>query len=124
MSTITRTISVNVITRAWTDLEPKLLAFLTTGLSAGVITEAANYLGYSINPALAVVIATLVATIAGYLKSSTSKVPAIAPQPVVPAPVAVPVVAVAPVQTVVTPADPSQPAAGTQPAAPAVVPGV
>lgn len=89
--TIVRTVTKNVITRAWTDIEPKLLAFLTTGLSAGVITEAANYLGFTINPALAIVIATVVASIAGYFKSSTSKVPAFAPAIVtaVPAPAVV-----------------------------------
>ena len=72
--TIVTTVSKNVIHRAWTDLEPKLITFLATGLSAGVIVEAAGYVGYSINPGLAIVISTVVASVFGYIKSSTSKV--------------------------------------------------
>jgi hypothetical protein len=67
------TIIKTVTRRAWHDIEPKVLTFLATGLSAGLVTEAANYVGVSINPGLAVVISTCVASIAGYLKSSTAK---------------------------------------------------
>lgn len=63
-----------VAKRAWHDIEPKVLTFAATGLSAGLVTEAANYVGVSINPGLAVVISTCIASIAGYLKSSTNKV--------------------------------------------------
>lgn len=62
-----------VTRRAWHDIEPKVLTFLATGLSAGLITEAANYVGVNVNPGLAVVISTCVASIAGYVKKSTVK---------------------------------------------------
>jgi hypothetical protein len=83
------TIIKTVTRRAWSDIEPKVLAFLATGLSAGLVTEAANYVGVDINPGLAVVIATCVASIAGYLKKSTAKteIPAPAPVAAAPAPV-------------------------------------
>jgi hypothetical protein len=87
--TIVQTVTTNVIHRAWSDLEPKLLIFLATGLSAAVITEAANYIGYPINPGLAILISTLVSSIFGYLKSSTTKV--LTPVAIV-TPVSVPVV--------------------------------
>jgi putative flippase GtrA len=77
--TIVNTITKNVIKRAWTDLEPKLLAFLATGLTGTLIVGAADYVGVHIDPTLAVAVATVVATIAGYLKSSTTKVPAFVP---------------------------------------------
>lgn len=116
--TVVRTITKNVISRAWNDLEPKLVAFLATGLSASVVIEAANYLGWDINPGLAAVIATVVATVFGYLKSSTSKVLA-DPAPIVAAPPAyvAPQPTVTPDPIPVTPADPNQPAAGTEPPA-------
>jgi len=77
------TTQITTITRrAWHDIEPKVLAFLATGLTAGLVTEAANYVGVNINPGLAVVISTCVASIAGYIKKSTTK--SEAPAPVVP----------------------------------------
>lgn len=56
------------IVRAWTNLAPKLLAFFATGLSATIIIQVAATFGYAIEPGLAAVIATVVGTIAGYIK--------------------------------------------------------
>lgn len=81
--TIVNTITKNVLKRAWTDLEPKVLAFLATGLTGTAIVGAADYVGVHIDPTLAVAVATVVATIAGYLKSSTTKVPVVATPAVV-----------------------------------------
>jgi hypothetical protein len=79
--TIVNTITKNVLKRAWGDIEPKVLAFLATGLTGTLIVGAADYVGVHIDPTLAVAIATIVATIAGYLKSSTTKIvaPVVAP---------------------------------------------
>jgi hypothetical protein len=79
------TVIKTVTRRAWSDIEPKVLTFLATGLSAGLVTEGANYVGVHINPGLAVVIATCVASIAGYLKKSTAKTEIPGPAPVIPA---------------------------------------
>lgn len=55
------------ITRAWTDLAPKLLAFLTGGTAATVIvTLLDKYLGVGIDPSLAGVIVVVAGAILGY----------------------------------------------------------
>ncbi|MBC7594541.1 MAG: hypothetical protein H7288_11485 [Kineosporiaceae bacterium] len=82
MTTIT-TITKNVIKRAWTDLEPKLLAWLATGLTATLLISAAAYVGVDISAPLAGAIVLVVGTIAGYVKASTNVVPALAPEVVV-----------------------------------------
>jgi hypothetical protein len=71
---IIRTITKNVITRAWHDIEPKLLAFLATGLTATALIAAADYVGIHLPDGLASLIVLIVGGIAGYIKSSTSTV--------------------------------------------------
>jgi hypothetical protein len=93
------TIIKTVTKRAWHDIEPKVLAFLATGVTAGVVVEAGDYAGIHVSPAIAVLVSTIVAAVAGYVKKSTSttEIPAVAPAP--PAPV------VAPAPVVVAPVD-------------------
>lgn len=88
--TVVNTVLKQVVHRAWSDIEPKLIAVATTGVSAAAVTEVADYLGVDIQPALAVLIATILTAIAGYLKSSVIKVkepaakkPAASPAPAV-----------------------------------------
>ena len=98
MTTTTRTVTVNVIKRAWTDLEPKLVAFLATGLTATAVVSAADYVGIHMPDGLAALVVLIVGGVAGYVKSSTNKVEA----PVEVVPVTPEVVAtVAPVAPVV-----------------------
>ena len=97
MATTTRTVTVTVLKRAWTDIEPKLLAFLATGLTATAVVSAADYVGVHLPDGLAALIVLLVGGVAGYVKSSTNKVDA--PVDVTPVTVA-PDAAVAPDATV------------------------
>ena len=87
MTTTTRTVTVTVLKRAWTDLEPKLIAFLATGLTATAVVSAADYVGVHLPDGLAALVVIIVGGIAGYVKSSTNKVDTTVD--VVPAPVAV-----------------------------------
>jgi len=92
MTTTTRTVTVTVLKREWHDLEPKLVAFLATGLTATAVVSAGDYVGIHLPDGLAALIVLIVGGIAGYVKSSTNKVEAppveVAPVEVVPAPVA------------------------------------
>jgi hypothetical protein len=55
------------ITRAWADLAPKLLAFLTGGTAGTfVVLVLSRYFGVEIDPALATALVTIAATILGY----------------------------------------------------------
>ena len=74
MTTTTRTVTVTVLKRAWTDLEPKLVAFLATGLTATAVVSAADYVGIHLPDGLAALVVLIVGGIAGYVKSSTNKV--------------------------------------------------
>ena len=112
MTTTTRTVTVTVLKRDWNDIEPKILTFLATGLTATAVVSAGDYVGIHIPVGLAMLIVLIVGGIAGYAKASTSKVRAaggilpapVAPEDVVAAPVApevapevvAPVVAAAP----------------------------
>jgi len=89
MTTTTRVVTVNVLKRAWTDIEPKLIAFLATGLTATAVVSAADYVGVHLPDGLAALIVLLVGGVAGYVKSSTNKVdaPVAPPTPEVVAPV-------------------------------------
>jgi hypothetical protein len=78
MTTVT-TVVKNVIHRAWNDIEPKLLTFLATGLTASLLIFVANYVGWNISPALASVAVVVISTVAGYLKSSTTTSPFLPP---------------------------------------------
>jgi hypothetical protein len=59
------------IVRAWTSIAPKLLAWLAGSLSATIIIQVCAAFGYSIEPGLAAVIATVVGTVAGYFKTDS-----------------------------------------------------
>lgn len=71
--TIIRTITKTVATRAWHDLEPKVVAYLATGLTGTALIAGADYIGIKLDPSLAALIVILLGAIAGYIKSSTSK---------------------------------------------------
>ena len=86
MTTTTRTVTVSVLKRDWNDIEPKLLAFLATGLTATAVVSAADYVGIHLPDGLAALVVLIVGGIAGYVKSSTNKVDTTVE--VVPAPVA------------------------------------
>ena len=92
MTTTTRTVTVTVLKREWHDLEPKLVAFLATGLTATALVSAADYVGVHLPDGIAALIVLIVGGIAGYIKSSTSKVTV----PVEVVPVATEVVPVVP----------------------------
>ena len=87
MTTTTRTVTVSVLKRDWNDIEPKLLAFLATGLTATAVVSAGDYVGLHIPVGLAMLVVMVVGAVAEYIKSSTTKVSV--PAEVVPAPVAV-----------------------------------
>jgi predicted anti-sigma-YlaC factor YlaD len=56
-----------VITRAWADLAPKLVAFLTGGTAATVILSlASTYLGLDLDPAVTGAIVVALGTVLGY----------------------------------------------------------
>lgn len=73
------TILKTVTRRAWHDLEPKLIAFLASGLTATGLVEAAKYAGITLDPGQAGLVVLIVGGIAGYIKSSTSKTEVPAP---------------------------------------------
>lgn len=63
------------IRRAWSDLAPKLLAFLTGGTAASAIVYALdNYFGVSLEPGLAALVVTVAATVLGYFVKDTATV--------------------------------------------------
>lgn len=66
------------ITRAWTKLAPKLIAFLATGLTASGLIAFLAELDIVIPTGLASTIVTVVAAIAGYIKSDTALAGAVA----------------------------------------------
>jgi hypothetical protein len=88
MTTTVRTITTDVLKRDWADIEPKLLAFGTTGCTAALIVEVGNYAGFTVQPALAVLLSTVIGLIAGYVKSSTAKTSVAAAPAILPAIVA------------------------------------
>jgi uncharacterized membrane protein (DUF485 family) len=60
------------ITRAWTDLAPKLVAFLTGGTAATVIISlASTYFGVQLDPAVTGAIVVAVGTVLGYFVKDT-----------------------------------------------------
>jgi hypothetical protein len=90
------TIIKTVTRRAWSDIEPKLIAWGLTGVSAtGIISFASDYLHLHVTLWQAGLAVTIIGTIAGYLKKSTAKTEIPAPAPVV-APVEVAPVVQAP----------------------------
>lgn len=111
MSTKISTVIKSVVKRDWNDLEPKLVAFLATGLTASGVIEAAKYAGITLDPGQAGLAVVLLSSIAGYIKSSSSKADApnadVAAAPVVAAPAA----PVAPVEVAPVVVDSSAPVA-------------
>ena len=79
------TVTKNVIKRAWNDLEPKLIAFLATGLTVSGLLWAADYVGIHVTQEQAGLAVLVVSGIAGYIKSSTTTVLPVTP--LAPAPV-------------------------------------
>jgi hypothetical protein len=67
------TIIKTVTRRAWHDLEPKLIAFLASGLTATGLVEAAKYAGITLDPGQAGLVVLIVGVVAGYIKASTAK---------------------------------------------------
>lgn len=67
-NTIVKTVS----RRAWLDLEPKLIAFLATGLTVTGVIKAAEYAGVHISADQASLAVVIISAIAGYIKKSTS----------------------------------------------------
>lgn len=64
----------NVTARAWNDLEPKLITWLTTGLTVTGIIQYGDVVGVHITPAQGALAVVVIGTIAGYFKHSTSAV--------------------------------------------------
>lgn len=54
------------VRRAWSDLAPKLLAFLATGLTASGLVTLAAYFGFVLDVGLASALVVAVSAIAGY----------------------------------------------------------
>ena len=107
MSKVT-VITKNVLTRDWNDLEPKLITFLATGVTASGLILLGNYLGLNITSSEAALGVTLISAIAGYFKKSSQTLPpapvksvtaVVAPTPVAKPPVA-PTVVLPPVSPV------------------------
>lgn len=72
--TATTQVLKNVTARAWNDLEPKLITWLTTGLTVTGIVQYGDLAGLHIAPAQAALAVVVIGTIAGYFKHSTSTV--------------------------------------------------
>lgn len=70
------TVTKNVLTRDWNDLEPKLLTFLATGVTASGLILIGNYLGLMITAPEASLGVILISAIAGYIKKSSQTLPA------------------------------------------------
>lgn len=74
MATVTA-VTKNVITRDWTEIEPKLVAVAAGLASSAVLIEVAALFHYDLNPALATAIAGLISLLVGYAKHSTATFP-------------------------------------------------
>lgn len=83
MSTKISSVIKDVVKRDWNDLEPKLVAWLATGLTASGLIEAAKYAGITLDPGQAGLAVVILGTIAGYIKASSSKAAPVAAAPVV-----------------------------------------
>ena len=76
----------NVTKRAWNDLEPKLVTWLTSGLTVTGIIQYGDVVGVSITPAQGALLVVIIGTIAGYFKHSTTSVEFPDPQPIIATP--------------------------------------
>lgn len=59
------------IKRAWYALAPKLVAFLTAGLSATLVIQIADAFGFEMPTGIANLIVMAAGVIAGYIKTDT-----------------------------------------------------
>lgn len=91
--TIVATSTRNVIRRDWHSIEPKLLAFLATGITGAGVIAGAEFFGIHLDPAIASLIVIAAGYLAGFVKSSTTTVITPIPAETVPGP---PVITVAP----------------------------
>lgn len=87
---VTKTVITTVVTRAWNEIEPKLLAAAAGGVTATGLIHWLGVIGVHLTLDQAGLAVTLLAVIAGWIKASTSKtaVPVATVEPVV-APVVV-----------------------------------
>jgi hypothetical protein len=70
------------ITRAWNDLAPKLVAFLTGGTAATVVVQIlSTYFGIELDPALVGAIVVAVGTILGYFVKDNAVIDASSANP-------------------------------------------
>ena len=79
--TIIATTTKNVLRRDWHSIEPKLLAFLATGITGAGVIAGAEFFGIHLDPAIASLIVIAAGYLAGFVKSSTTTV--ITPLPAV-----------------------------------------
>jgi hypothetical protein len=102
------TLVKTVARRAWHDVEPKLYAWLATGVSAtAVISFAQSYLGVTVTVPEAGLVVTLLGFAAGYIKRSVSSTEVQVPAPVSVAPARVldPTRPAAPAPVIVAPVE-------------------
>lgn len=59
---------MNIITRAWTRLAPKLVAFFATGFTATMLIALLHLVGLPLEPGFAALLVAIVASAAGYIK--------------------------------------------------------
>ena len=83
--TIIATSTKNILRRDWKSIEPKVLAFLATGITGAGVIGAAEFFGIQLDPALASLIVIIAGAIAGFVKASTTTIITPAVVPAVPA---------------------------------------
>jgi len=59
---------MTTITRAWTRLAPKLIAFLATGFTASMLIALLHLIGLPLEPGFAALLVAIVASVAGYIQ--------------------------------------------------------
>ena len=72
--TIIATTTRNVLRRDWHSIEPKLLAFLATGITGAGVIAGAEFFGITLDPALASLVVIIAGAIAGFIKASTTTI--------------------------------------------------
>jgi hypothetical protein len=90
---VTKTLATTVISRAWNEIEPKLLAVAAGGVTATGLVTWAGIAGIHLTLTEAGLGVTILSLIAGYIKSTTisQAIPPVAPVAAVPADPAAPV---------------------------------
>ena len=72
--TIIATTTRNVLRRDWHSIEPKLLAFLATGITGAGVIAGAEFFGITLDPALASLVVIIAGAVAGFVKASTTTI--------------------------------------------------